>query len=1193
MASDIQLTVGLEAGEVTDTAEELRGKIESIFEATAGKEVSTSFMNLQNSMNKAYQTSAKLQQQLEALGNSSFSTDEYSELQNNLLNLQEEFVRLKQEKQKMIDAGVSEELIPDTMKQELITVEESIKEIKAQLQQLESSGEGVTLGTDTQEYQDLVDKLANANNQMTILVRKSEEAGEIPAPESKWRGLRDIIGGLGNDFGSVANSIKRIALTGLHQGLSLAINGAKNLASNLLHLGSNAIKSGFSGLLNVTKKLGAELAKLAGTGLKRGISSLAGAVFGIKKSSDSVNDSVKQGIKTFIKYAFGVRSFFFLYKKIRAAITEGFGNLAQYSGPLNAQVSQLVTTFNYLKNSITAAFAPIASFVIPILNTLMNALAQVANAVGQFMASLLGSTSFIKAKKVYKDYASSLSKSSGQQQKNASKTQKKVEKLQKTIAGFDDVQILQNPNKNDDSGSPSGGGGGGGGGAAWEDPNNMFETVKVEDKFKALADKIKGFFKSKDWEGLGKFMADGINAGFKKLDAIFTSSKLKEKIHNFVNAITRTFNSLVSNIDWKLIGKTFGDGINLIVDTLNQLYTGINWYNLGSSIAVGLNSLVNTINWTALGQLFANKFNAIIDFLAGAILTFDWAKLGTSLGEAINGFFLKVNWSGLTISFASLVNGVFSSLNNISKTVDWKKIGKTLGTALSKMIQKLDWAGIAKSLSTFLSGALSTLISAVQAFDWQKLGDGIGTFLVNINWLSILLKLIKAIALVLTGLVQTAVALIGKVFTTIFTKVSEEVKGKSGEEIIQGLFDGIVNALKNVGAWMVKNVFKPIIDAFKKAFGISSPSKKMKEQGGYVIEGLLKGITDALKNISSWIKTNIFDKILNALKKAFGISGTVANGIKTIGSSIISGIQNGATTAWTTLQTYVSGLPGKIKDAITKSFGSKFTDIGKSVLSGIKSGLGFITELIKTAGGLPEKIKTAIKDNFGSKFTDRGKAVLSGIKSGLGAVKDLKDTAGKLPGKIKDAIKDNFGSKFTDIGSSIVSGIKSGISNAWDSFKKWFGDKTSGLAKTGKNAIKSKSPSKLFRDEVGKPIPQGIAVGIDKASSEAVNSIEDLSSQLTSAATQSISLPSIVGGKVIPYSIGKINTDDTNNTLNQVLDMLQYNKDNSVSMDELQFILTDLFSRFMNIQFYLGDEQIARHANAGNLQLNRRYNTTI
>ena len=55
----------------------------------------------------------------------------------------------------------------------------------------------------------------------------------------------------------------------------------------------------------------------------------------------------------------------------------------------------------------------------------------------------------------------------------------------------------------------------------------------------------------------------------------------QEGLTAFVNAFTQTFNSLVKNIDWDLMGRTVGAGLNTLVNTLNLLVDGIDWVQLG------------------------------------------------------------------------------------------------------------------------------------------------------------------------------------------------------------------------------------------------------------------------------------------------------------------------------------------------------------------------------------------------------------------------------------------------------------------------------------------------------------------------------------------------------------------------------------------------------------------------------------
>lgn len=111
---------------------------------------------------------------------------------------------------------------------------------------------------------------------------------------------------------------------------------------------------------------------------------------------------------------------------------------------------------------------------------------------------------------------------------------------------------------------------------------------------------------------------------------------------------------------------------------------------------------------------------------------------------------------------------------------------------------------------------------------------------------------------------------------------------------------------------------------------------------------------------------------------------------------------------------------------------------------------------------------------------------LPGLISGwFGAAKDwavrkfteLVDWIGQLPQKILGALGD-LGNLLVNVGRDIVNGLWNGISAGWN----WLVDKVKNLAGSlldaAKGALGIASPSKLFRDEIGKFIPEGMALGI-------------------------------------------------------------------------------------------------------------------
>ena len=137
---------------------------------------------------------------------------------------------------------------------------------------------------------------------------------------------------------------------------------------------------------------------------------------------------------------------------------------------------------------------------------------------------------------------------------------------------------------------------------------------------------------------------------------------------------------------------------------------------------------------------------------------------------------------------------------------------------------------------------------------------------------------------------------------------------------------------------------------------------------------------------------------------------------------------------------YFKQLPGKIWNAIS-SVPGKIVSWGKNLASkGKAAGKNLVTAVVNAIKGLPGKVKSI------------GRDLVSGLWNGIGNKVDW------LKGK-----------------------IKSFVGNVKDWLKKFF---------------KIGSPSKLMRDEIGRWLPEGIAVGIQDNAKSALNAMRDLSNDL-------------------------------------------------------------------------------------------------
>ena len=154
--------------------------------------------------------------------------------------------------------------------------------------------------------------------------------------------------------------------------------------------------------------------------------------------------------------------------------------------------------------------------------------------------------------------------------------------------------------------------------------------------------------------------------------------------------------------------------------------------------------------------------------------------------------------------------------------------------------------------------------------------------------------------------------------------------------------------------------------------------------------------------------------------------------------------------------------------------------------------LGFINKVVEFVKQLPAKVWTWLTDvvskvvSWGSDLAAKGK-----------------EAATKLFNAVVDKIK-GIPDKLKSIGSDVVKGLWNGINDmtGWIKSKiQGFGDSVvQGL----KDFFKIKSPSRLMRDEVGKWIPEGIAVGIDKNAKSVLNSMRELTANTVGAAREGV-----------------------------------------------------------------------------------------
>lgn len=960
------------------------------------------------------------------------------------------------------------------LEQTLQQVEAQFNQVAQTQQELFARNQSVTSSPAFMALESAAEKLGRQYDSLIAKKRQLESGGgTVQTPEIKTAPMTGA-------YSATASSASQKALDALNKEITQTDAKEKGLVNTNSRLGSSfknvsqsadSAKTKTGGISSIFSRMGGVV-----SGLGKRLAGLAQNFTSTTNSANNASFSIGRMVGMSILYS----TVFGMISKVNSGIMTGINNLAQYSSATNASISSMMSALTQLQNSLATAFAPILSVVAPILTAFMNMLSKAITYIGMFISALTGQKSFTRAKAVQEDYAASLNKTSSGANKaakatknNANATKKANKEIQTYLSGLDEIRQYQKEKDNDtpSSSTPSAGsGGGGGGGYTGPSIGDMFEKVPIESSIADIAKKIKDLIKKEDWEGLGAYIASGINKGLQKIYDAINWNNVGPKITYFVNAFTRTFNSLVDHIDWDLLGRTIGAGINTIVNTLNLLIEGIDWKNLGAKIGIGINGMFNEVDWSNVGRLFANRINIPFQMLAGAVNTLKWDTIGKSIGQGLNGAIEQIDVNSISLGLSGLAIGILTTLENALDTTNWS----LLGTKLAQLLTGIDWVGILVKAISVAGKALNALTSLGTSF-MDNLAKGItnGTQQFISKGLSAL---------------------------TNFTANLRSNAGKlvdSGLHLMLNLAKGIANAMPDI----IKNVPQIVINI---AGVINDNAPKILVAGVQLIAILLKGLIQSIPTLIANVP-----KIVQAIVSVF----TAYNWLS-LGKSLITGLKNGIVAAKNNAVTAAKNVYNGVINAI-KSLPSKLKSIGTNGVSSMGSGITSRLSTIRSAAG---KILTYI----------------------INAVKNLPS---KLASKAGEAIRD-MKSKFSNtdwwsVGKNVVRGIVNGIANnAWMLINKMI-DLAQSAWKSVKDFFGIHSPSRLMRDTIGKMIPAGITVGLEKAFPDTLKTLMNQSEQLANVPFRT---PEIATGKIIPAKasaviLQKQNGTDSNN--NDVINLLE------------------------------------------------------
>lgn len=342
------------------------------------------------------------------------------------------------------------------------------------------------------------------------------------------------------------------------------------------------------------------------------------------------------------------------------------------------------------------------------------------------------------------------------------------------------------------------------------------------------------------------------------------------------------------------------------------------------------------------------------------------------------------------------------------------------------------------------------------------------------------LRGIKATGVELAPEVQAMVTAIGNEFRDALAEAGFDVKAR---EIPKQTADGI-----RAGKEDVAQASSEMTEASKQAF--NNLPTEAKYSGAQMSGGYAQGISD---------NTPLVQSASDILKgTAVSAMSTLAGEGQTAGSNFGGGVSTGIGSAQGSVAASSAAMTIAAAGQMI-SMTLKGMTAGQQFGGGISLGIGTKQGQVSSSSrGLQSTAKQSVA-SLGSDGRSAGHQFGSGLSGGIGSAQGA--VAGASAG-LKHTANGNLQGGFSggyNAGMSIGEGLSAGIYAMAGSVASAAASIAGAAVSAARSTLRINSPSKVFRDQIGRAIPEGMAVGIDKFSYYVDDSMTGLSKDVIDA----------------------------------------------------------------------------------------------
>lgn len=547
-------------------------------------------------------------------------------------------------------------------------------------------------------------------------------------------------------------------------------------------------------------------------------------------------------------------------------------------------------------------------------------------------------------------------------------------------------------------------------------------------------------------------------------------------LNNIISPLVNWWITLTRNVSIFIGTLSDSGGVQAFLASLSELWKGLTQLGQGLAdavtgfLAVGQNGGVAA----SIGQLVGDAFNAaapLVKSLGSALQSVgDWAS---EHGNAIRTVIAGIAGGFAAFKTASLISAAVTALKSFDVAAKIAAAGQwvlnaamnanpivLVVTAIGALVAALVWFFTQTetgrkawaSFTSFLSSAWQSVVSFV-----TSLGQNIANFFTQ--------TIPNAIQSVIQWFQQLPSA-IGTALSNLITSIGTWAVSfgqsalQAGQQFVSNIANFLTNLPATIAYWLAYGItFVVLWAAQLGSQAISAGQQFLANLGTFFVQ--LPG------NIWNWLTSTV---------------ASVASWAAQMGANALSA----GSRFLSNVGTFISQLPANVGSWLSGAVSAAASFVGRMASNAVNAGSRFLSSIGSYISQVPGRIGAGLSGAISAVGSFASSMASGALRAGQQFLSNLVNTLASIPGRM------------VSIGSQIVHGIISGITGSigkvGSAILGGVKDAISGV----KNFLGIHSPSRLFRDQIGRNIGLGLAQGISNSQAAVMSSMNGMASDIAS-----------------------------------------------------------------------------------------------